>query len=391
MINARGSLACLKKAINAKTVRMGFIGGSITEAHRESNWPYFINGWFVKTFPAVRYIWENAAIGGTGSLSGIMRAQRDLIDTRCDIVFVEYAVNDGPGEETMRTREGLVRKLLEEKRDVVFVYTYCQGMYAAMTGGDLPPSIAELELLAGRYNIPSIWMGHHAYHEVKAGRMSWEAWLPDGLHPEYMGSGVYAEPVIEYLENELNAPDHSPIPHGKALPSPHNSNHFQHISEIPFAAISLHGPWAEMREVMLPWYRTVLSTAADGAGLSLSFTGRALCAMLNFGKMSGILNYRVDGGEWREFVGERCAWVPDKNWCRPVLFADDLGGGTHLFELTVTHGTNGVISRPGAARLGRTSTASPRYRLVPGGAVTSIHREPPMAETGSSARDGRLP
>lgn len=317
---------------------MGFVGGSITEAHRESNWPYFVKGWFVKKFPDVRYIWENAAIGGTGSLSAIMRAQRDLIEPECDIVFVEYAVNDEPGEKTIRTREGLVRKLLEEQRDVVFVYTYYQGMYESMSAGKIPPSIAELELLAKHYDIPSVWMGLYAYNELKAGRMSWDAWLPDGLHPEYMGSSIYSEPLIKYLEFELNAPDNSQIPYGDKLPAPHNKNNFQNIYDIPFEVIDLNGPWAEMREVMLPWYRTVLATAADGAKLSFKFEGRALCAMLNFGKMSGILKYRFDAGKWQEFVGERYQYVPDKNWCRPVLFADDLGSGKHLFELMVTHG-----------------------------------------------------
>jgi lysophospholipase L1-like esterase len=338
IIQSRGSLACFKKAIQTKKVKMGFIGGSITEAHRESNWPYFINNWFVRTFPEVRYVWENAAIGGTGSLSGVMRAQQDLIDTRCDLVFVEYAVNDEAGEKTMRTREGLVRKLLEEHRDVVFVYTYSQGMYADMSEGKIPPSIAELELLAEHYSIPSVWMGLYAYNELKAGRMTWDAWLPDGLHPQYLGSSIYAEILVKYLENELVSSDVSPIPYGKNLPAPCNKNHFQNIYEIPFDSIDLKGPWSQMREVKLPWYRTALVTAADGAKLSLEFEGRVLCAMLNFGKMSGVLKYRIDNGQWQEFVGERCSWVPDKDWCKPVLFTDDLDNGSHHFELKVTHG-----------------------------------------------------
>jgi len=338
VIRSRGSLACFKKAIANKIVHMGFIGGSITEIDREVNWPYFINNWFVRKYPGVRYYWENAAIGGTGSLSGVMRAQRDLIDTGCDIVFMEYAVNDDPGEESMRTREGLVRKLLEEQRDIVFVYTYGQWMYADMVEGKMPQSIVELELLAERYNISSVWMGLHAYNELKAGRMTWEAWLPEGLHPDFMGSGIYAESVIEYLEEELAAANNSAIPYGKNLPSPYNQNNFQAIYEIPMDTIALHGPWAQMREVKLPWYRMALTTAADGAGLSFDFDGRALCAMLNFGKMSGVFNYRFDNGQWQEYFGTREWYVPDKNWCVPVLFAGNLTKGKHHFELKVTHG-----------------------------------------------------
>jgi|GEM_PF-5356318 len=65
--------------------------------------------------------------------------------------------------------------------------------------------------------------------------------------------------------------------------------------------------------------------------------GQALCAMLNFGKMSGALKYCFDGGEWPEYVGERTTWVSDKDWYRPVSFADDLKPGKHHFELKVVH------------------------------------------------------
>ncbi len=338
IIRRRGGLARFRRALRAGKVVIGFMGGSITEAHREGNWPYFIANWFMRRFPDVELVWENAAIGGTGSLSGAMRARRDLIDRGCDLVFVEYAVNDGPGEESFRTREGLLRQLLAEERDVVLMHTYCQGMYEEMTAGKVPASIAELEQLAEHYKLSSVWSGLHAMNEQRAGRMSWEAWLPDGLHPEALGSSVYAEPVIELLESEAASAGGAMIPCGANRPAPLNANHFEHIGVVPWEAVRFEGPWAEMREVILPWYRMAHATAADGAKLTLEFEGRALCAMINFGKMSGVLEYSFDGGEKREFTGCRDWYVPDKHYCYPVLFGDDLGPGKHTFELTVRHG-----------------------------------------------------
>jgi hypothetical protein len=78
----------------------------------------------------------------------VFRAQRDLIDRECDLVFVEFAVNDNgtPKETRMKTREGLLRKLLQDdRRDVVLVYTYCQEMYEDMVAGRMPSSIEEFE------------------------------------------------------------------------------------------------------------------------------------------------------------------------------------------------------------------------------------------------------
>ena len=66
----------------------------------------------------------NAAIGATTSMCGLSLVQQELIDTGCDVVFVEYACNDDEmdRQERMRTREGLVRKLLAAGIDVVIVY-----------------------------------------------------------------------------------------------------------------------------------------------------------------------------------------------------------------------------------------------------------------------------
>jgi len=338
VIRERGSLVRFKHALRSGRVVMGFIGGSITEAQREGNWPYFIAAWFIRRYPDVEFVWENAAIGGTGSLSGIMRADRDLIAHHCDIVFMEYAVNEPGGEETFRTREGLVRKLLQSGCDVAMVYVYCQAMYQDMMADRIPESIADLERIAEYYRIPAIWSGRHALNELMAGRMSWETWLPEGLHPEAFGSGIYAEPVIAYLEKELNSPNRTVMPKGDALPEPMNADNWSAIYDIPWDDITFQGPWMEMREVMIPWYRTSHTTSAVGAKLSFPFEGRALCAMFNYGKTMGKFIYRFDGGEEKEYLGERLCWVPDKNYCRPILFGDDLGPGRHTFELTVVHG-----------------------------------------------------
>ncbi|HEX2948401.1 MAG TPA: hypothetical protein VHV83_02335, partial [Armatimonadota bacterium] len=61
--------------------------------------------------------------------------------------------------------------------------------------GQMPASIREFEELADHYGIPSVWMGLHAFNDVKAGRMRWEEWLPDGLHPQDRGSYSYAQSV----------------------------------------------------------------------------------------------------------------------------------------------------------------------------------------------------
>lgn len=204
----RAPLARLRAAIARGSVTLGFLGGSITEARPGHNWPEKVVAWLVERYPHVRFTVENAAIGATGSNLAVFRLERDILAHRCDIVFVEYAVNDyyGDHERRKRSREGLLRRLLAESdADLVLAYTYLQAMYAEMAAGEVPDSIAELEQLGERYNIGSVWMGLYALDEVRRGRMNWEEWLPDGLHPTHRGSYSYAQSVIAFLQRELEA------------------------------------------------------------------------------------------------------------------------------------------------------------------------------------------
>ncbi len=337
----RGGLRRTLHRLQERSLIVGFLGGSITDARPGHNWPEPVMSWFVERFPDVRFFIENAAIGATGSDLAVFRAERDIIKRDCDLVFVEYAVNDAaPSETTKRSREGLLRKLLAgEGRDVVLVYTFNQPMYAYMSNGQMPPSIVEMEELGKHYNLPSVWMSLHAFRDVMAGRMRWEEWLPDGLHPESRGSLSYAQSVISFLEQELlTAPGGEAMLIGETRPEPLTIRNWEHATTLPFAAVTLQGPWSIRRWPHVVWIDQVLATAAIGARLSFSFTGHGLVLSFDFGKTSAEFRYRLDEGEWQTVARERPAWCTTNGWFRPELLADDLLDGEHTCELVVIHG-----------------------------------------------------
>lgn len=338
----RSGLPRTLQALKNGTVTIGFIGGSITDSRGGNRWPEYVTSWFVEKFPHVRVCVENAAIGATGSDLAVFRAERDLINRNCDIVFIEYAVNDGDElpEKRMRTREGLIRKLLaDENRDLVIVYTYQQNMYSDMMNDKVPASISEFEELGEHYKIGSVWMALYALEEVKKGRMRWEEWLPDGLHPENRGSLSYAQSVVEYLEKELIAsPSPMGIQAGGKLVKPLNAHNWEHTELIPLEDIKTEGPWVIRRWTNLEWIDRVLDTSAVGAKLSFHFEGRGLSLGFDFGNYSSEFRYKLDGKEWMEAARSRDWWCPDSNWFRIYNVADDLPDGIHHFELEVIHG-----------------------------------------------------
>ncbi len=338
----RSGLPRTLQALKSGTITIGFIGGSITDSRESNRWPEHVTSWFVETFPNVRVCVENAAIGATGSDLAVFRAERDLINRNCDLVFIEYAVNDNdvPSEKRMRTREGLIRKLLaKEDRDLVLVYTYQQSMYNDMINGNVPASISDFEALGENYRIGSVWMALYALEEVKKGRMRWEEWLPDGLHPENRGSLSYAQSVVKYLEKELiTEPNMEEIQSGDRLAKPLNLQNWESTELLPLENIKTEGPWVIRRWANLEWIDRILDTSAVGAKLSFDFVGRGLSLGFDFGNYSSEFRYRLDNGEWIEASRPRDWWCPDANWFRIYNVADDLTNGMHHFELEVIHG-----------------------------------------------------
>ncbi len=344
IIQHRKGLSRTINAIQKGALTVGFIGGSITDPRPGFNWPEGICAWLADQYPDIRLTVENAAIGATGSDLAVFRAERDLINRGCDIVFIEFAVNDSgtPTEQRMRTREGLVRKLLKHaKCDIVFTYTYGQNMYADMINGVMPASIAEFEKMADHYQIGSVWMALHSLREVQKGLMKWEEWLPDGLHPQYRGSASYAASVNEYLKVELAK---TATPADKKLPAAMNNLNWENCYLLPFEKVQLTGPWTIRRGHGLVWVDQILHTSAIGAVLAFDFEGRGLLLGFDFGCSSAEFIYQIDDGEWIKSDRDRPDWCGESGWWRTFLVADDLPVGKHTFKMKVIHGDADAVS-----------------------------------------------
>jgi len=327
------------KAIEKGELTLGFIGGSITDPRGKNRWTEPVVAWFSKMFPNIKIYVENAAIGATGSELAVFRVKRDLIERNCDLVFVEFAVNDNGEipEKRFRTREGLIRKLLQDgKRDLVLTYTFMMDMYDDMVNGKIPDSVNDFEILAEHYNISSVWMGLYALEQVKAGQVRWEEWIPDGLHPENRGSLIYGESVIKFLDKELKEKSIDNI--GYEMPQAYNFCNWEKAYLLPFSEVNLKGPWIIRRWTTVEWMDQVIDTAAVGARLSFTFTGRGLALGFDFGKTSAEFRYKIDGGQWKEEVRERPDWCPDEGWYRISCITDELTSNKHEFELEVIHG-----------------------------------------------------
>ena len=73
-------------------IKVAYLGGSITA---QPGWRVKSLAHFREAYPSVKFTEINAAIGGTGSDLGVFRLQQDVLTKQPDLLFVEFAVNDG--------------------------------------------------------------------------------------------------------------------------------------------------------------------------------------------------------------------------------------------------------------------------------------------------------
>ena len=280
----------------------------------------------------------NAAIGATSSDYAVFRAERDIIQHHCDLVFVEYAVNDLtlPPAVRDRAREGLLRKLVRDgNTDVVLIYTHAPEMIPDLQRACVPESIASFEALARDYQISSIWVGLYVWEKMKQGCVHYEQWLPDGLHPQAYGSRLYAEPVCAFLQDELDEP-HGAGAEIRRICAPSQSGCWDRAHFLPWSQVHTHGAWHRFQSHSWVWADQILHTHADGAELTFSFDGTALEIFQDFGWNAAEYLLWVDAREPVRVNFTPEDWCGDSGWIRGYT-VDGLAQGEHRVKLMARH------------------------------------------------------
>ncbi len=156
-LKARSGLPNFFAKINAgKTVTVGFIGGSITQAM----YGYRIQAsQFIQSkFPQATFKWMNAGVSGTGTDLGACRIHDQLLKHHPDLVFIEFAVNGGY-EAGM---EGIIRQIIRNnpQTDICLIYTVLHPQAKIyLTPGAIPENLKSLDKIADHYQLPSIHLG----------------------------------------------------------------------------------------------------------------------------------------------------------------------------------------------------------------------------------------
>ncbi len=244
-----------------KKVRIAYLGGSITA---QPGWRPKTLVWFQKQFPKAKVEEINAAIGGTGSNLGVFRLQHDVLQFKPDLLFVEFAVNDGgtAPAQIHRAMEGIVRQTWRANpaTDICYVYTLTQSMLKDLQSDKFPRAASAMEVLADYYRIPSIHMGMEVAKLEKSGELVFKTtrpktgksgrlpdgripFSPDGVHP-YPDTGheIYLQVVARSLR-AMEAVGH-PGPH--SLRRPMVADNWENAKMIPLDQARLSDGWVKL-------------------------------------------------------------------------------------------------------------------------------------------------
>jgi len=263
----------MKKIAAGQEVTVAYLGGSITAMN---GWRNKTTDWLKATYPKATFKEIHAAIGGTGSDLGVFRLGRDVLAYKPDLLFVEFATNDGgqPPEQIWRSMEGIVRQTWKQDpfTDIVFTYTITTAFTNDYCNGFCNRSASAMEQLADHYGIPSINFGIRVAQLLKENKLIMDAkvietavpkespdrdkqirerlaadkrmlFANDGVHPRDEGHELYKAAIIAGFTQMKGLPA---ADHKAKLAKPFVADNWESAKMVPLSEKMLTGQWTKL-------------------------------------------------------------------------------------------------------------------------------------------------
>jgi hypothetical protein len=214
----------MARARRGEPITVAVIGGSITGGGNarsvEYRWANLVWEWWKTTFPQATINYVNAGVGGTGSLYGTLRLDRDLLQHYTpDVLVIEFAVNDPSGR--MEEMEGIVRRVMKLPNQPAVLQFFTMTNQGTNTQD-------EKTAIGLHYGAPMASYRDALWPEVAAGRLAFSDITADYIHPNDRGHRYAADFVIALLEDAYaTLPADDMLPAVAPLPTPLVSDFYE--------------------------------------------------------------------------------------------------------------------------------------------------------------------
>ena len=187
----------IEKARNGEDVTLAFIGGSITEGYNAGTkeiYAKLVYDFFNENYGTgdnVHYV--NAGLSGTPSSLGLLRSDRDIFAHEPDLIFIEFAVNDGNSIVDSTGYESLVYKSLSQENDpaVILLMSVIESGYTCQDN---------MNLVGFNYDLTRISVKNAIWEYIENGDITWDDWSKDESHPNEWGQYMYAQFIIDAIK-----------------------------------------------------------------------------------------------------------------------------------------------------------------------------------------------
>ena len=242
--------AVLDKARRGEAIKTVEFGGSIVSGAGASSPSasllYKTTAWFAERYGVISNT-VNSGIGGTNSVYGALRLQRDAITYNPDLVIIDFAVNDDLHGADNHALESIVRNLRKRQIAVIILM---------MTDGKGEGGQPNQVPIAQRYGVPAISYHDPTMWRVQQGQVTWKQLSADGVHPTDLGHQWAADYLRGFLD--IVKAEHDAL---RDLPSPLFDNRMEKVAFLS---------GEEMRDAVA-WRQGFPYNPALGAGM---LTGR---------------------------------------------------------------------------------------------------------------------
>ena len=210
--------------------------------------------------------------------------------------------------------------------------------------GIVPTSVANHELIADHYQLPSINLAKAIRDKLANNEFSWEKDFKD-LHPSPFGQELYFEAIKDLLSSSLSKAKQQKA---TKLPALLNKGSFTRGRYLSIETAENKNGW----EVVKRWtpedglgtrpgfvkVPMLVSTVA-GSSFTLKFKGTAIGMAIVSGYDAGIVSYSIDNGSEKQ-LDLFTQWSKSLHLPWYVLFGSNLADTDHVLKVTISSEKN---------------------------------------------------
>ncbi len=185
----------LAAAENGSPLKVAYLGGSITEG---KNYTTPFSNYLKNTFANGGFTEINAGLSGTSSVVGLVRSEKQIVEQKPDIIFMEFSVNDHEDILYKKCFESCIKKFLDMPNApaVGVIITRSKGGFSSQS---------QMYPIGKNFDIPVISMDDALSKAFNSGFLNTGDYYTDEYHPHQKGGQLIADCMAYYVRQALKS------------------------------------------------------------------------------------------------------------------------------------------------------------------------------------------